>query len=175
MIEMAPKTCGYLAAVHEKCRAVPNYDEMLFGLWDDMVTGEVDNSILHFISQTHDGQDYTIYDADVLFFLLAGLQSKTLRLEIIDIGAAPEADENIEGNRAALENLPKEFSVDLWCGNKDSDGYLSWGKHAVPLEIGTTSARTTMRHLCMEFGLARWPYDSSSIIIFHWLKHPANQ
>jgi hypothetical protein len=90
--------------------------------------------------------------------------------------------------------MPAQFQVDLMCGLADSDGHLGWkgditlslyacnleaascdsrcihgkvvvGPQNVPLEVGFTEYSTTMGHLLLEGGVARWPYGQNMITL----------
>jgi len=39
-----------------------------------------------------------------------------------------------------------------------------------PLEVGSSAVGTTVLHVLAEGGLARWPYCTSSLYIFHSLR-----
>lgn len=105
----------------------------------------------------------------------------------IEVGAGPYSDRFRAENNRLLANLPRPFSGKFLGGQGDSDGSIKWSKPIeadgilhdgevreamippgrAPLEVGYTTAETTLRHLRMSGSLARWPYDAHQITILH--------
>lgn len=111
----------------------------------------------------------------------------------ISLPESPYADCEIDNMNSILSRLPKPFSGKFWGGVNDSDGFISWAApiimqrinckespdkdHVCPnehiivepnhvaLEVGTTKPARTLAHLQREYGLARWPYHYTFVML----------
>jgi hypothetical protein len=108
----------------------------------------------------------------------------------IELGEAPFNDKHVKENNELLNELPSPFGGEFWGGVADSDGYIAWNRPIqanvvfsdgsekgqsiavgqAPLEVGYTSAFTTLQHLRGERCIARWPYDSTAITLMHLIE-----
>jgi hypothetical protein len=104
----------------------------------------------------------------------------------VPIGEAPRRDRDRRTNRAILEALPDPFSATVARVNSDADGWFTWEQSVpiehelmsseyvrvvfepggLPLDIGATDPETTIWHIRSSGGVARWPYDQSSLFLF---------
>jgi len=111
-------------------------------------------------------------------------------------GADRMVDANLEKLRRGLSDLRSTsagvaapiFDIDLWCGLGDEDGSLSWSPYLefqvfddgqpshtkwitcefpAPIEVGSQAAGKTLVQLNSLGMLARWPYGSDTIRVFH--------
>lgn len=107
----------------------------------------------------------------------------------IEVGEEPKGDRFVAQNDSALARLPFPFSGRFWGGNADQDGFVRWSETLdvryqvdgrelevalppgqVPLEVGYTNGVTTLLHVKGSFGVARWPYGSTTIKLIRLLK-----
>jgi hypothetical protein len=117
----------------------------------------------------------------------AGVVTGRVATVQIDVGCNPDMDVERAINARALTALPSAFAATVnrsQFGDANGDGWLTWsdtilGERAtepysirtgfpagVPIEIGSTKASVTLGHLYGGFwGVARWPYGSSSLTI----------
>lgn len=128
----------------------------------------------------------TLADAYAFAKIHAALCRGQIARALIKIGHSPFADADVEANDAALKSLPYPFSGSFIGGKADYDGNLSWAKpirmdagavdepdryvfippKTIPLEVGYTSAPTTLAHLSTSRALARWAYESEFIYLW---------
>ncbi len=125
---------------------------------------------------------YDIYDAAALIYVEKEMHAGNLVVGMVPVGTSPGPDRNSNLNTTNLKLcLPKYFQTEVNHDNQLNDGYFSWSEDllvqningedvcikpdSVPMEVGTTKGTTTWFHLMHESGLARWPYDSTNIIL----------
>jgi len=117
-------------------------------------------------------------------------------ITIVDVGASPGRDIDVEHNNIAICAMLKKGVITdgmFHGGAGDQDGFITvsccvdvlvqqfceteeyacWMEPIddddtwMPLEVGTTSGHTTVRHLNRELGVARWPYGSTKLVLIH--------
>jgi hypothetical protein len=139
--------------------------------------------------QKHFG-GFDLYDAWAFLQLHYGLASGQIGWCSVYIGEKPGRDADEEGNNAILSRLQEPFGAKFGPGNGfvvNDDGVFWWdetinfAKHnpdtdkwasepiekwTLPLEVGSTDVATTFAHMNCG-GLARWPYYSKYIQVFH--------
>jgi hypothetical protein len=102
----------------------------------------------------------------------------------IDLGRPPLRNHDVDGNQAIIDAAKPSLRVLFmpahggsgdagdgtvsWDGpiemHTASDGMVTVGPGSMPLEVGTTSATTTFRHLVANGdSVARWPYGSTRL------------
>jgi hypothetical protein len=135
-----------------------------------MNEGRCDRAMLDLVVQRVESE-FDLYDAYCFLNLTGAVETGYLRLHRLDIRDMPDSDARSVRNALVLERglaPPNRASVHPGLGGHD--GTLHWahdGKAAtrLPLEIGFTAAATTMYHVSMRGGVARWPYKSTEILI----------
>lgn len=117
---------------------------------------------------------FDLYDAYVFGQIYAGLRAGCITITPIYLGLEPSSDAQLNKNQTKLAGLPSPFTATIQNGGGDNDGEFAWTEtivvgtvelepRHVPLEIGYTRPLTTLWHLHLERGLARWPYGHDRI------------
>jgi len=154
---------------------------------DELCSDEPDD-LSRFCVQKHHGQSYTAVDAYGVWLVDAWATAGLLAFGSIFLGAGPLPDRCVESNQLLLDGLPPPFTASfvpaLHSGDCD-DGHLRWSTAvdlrtrrggrpgnaqreppgAAPLEVGATSVSRTIMHLRKEQRLARWPYESTNLLV----------
>lgn len=150
-----------------------------------LTNGYYEKWYVNMIFQNHERYPLSIYDAYAFSLIHCDICSGKIVLSKIGLGEIPMKDKCIDINNALLDRLWYPFYGKFWGGTQDSDGYIDvkeeiemnsitpdYGKITsmadgmFPLEVGYTNAGKTMTYLRSNFGrLARWPYDSTDIIL----------
>lgn len=129
---------------------------------------------------------WDIYDAYAFAAVHAMLDDGLVFAVKIEVGSTPTADLKVTENQRRLDEIAEPFSATfLGRAGYDFDGYLNWNEpiklghvfqsslklitpdqfKCVALEVGFTKPSRTLTHLKTEFGVARWPYNSSYIYL----------
>jgi hypothetical protein len=134
-------------------------------------------------------QQYDLVDAYFFTLIWAGGQEeKILILPVLAHGVALNNKDADGNNRVLMDTFPSDVFEHKFHGEvgggADNDGYISWKSHewrfykleeshkfvqegaTLSLEVGTTDAWTTYRHLTFEGKLARLPYRSKHFYLF---------
>jgi hypothetical protein len=111
-------------------------------------------------------------------------RAEELAIVSVEVGGPPHGDSVIETNNALLKQAAEpfqgEFRPERGRG-ASCDGSFWWSepihlslaeggrfgakKGGLPLEVGSTTAATTLGHIRGNGGVARWPYGSNRIIV----------
>jgi hypothetical protein len=142
------------------------------------------------ICQPH--HSWTEEDFAIFAVVQGRISSGQIGVTAIEIGDYASADTERHANQAALDRAPHPFRFLVDEGQYGSplgDGAVSWSepiqtdsfvdgetvqhlvppRDGVPLEIGTTRSKVTVRHL-MQFGaVVRWPYDHDTAWLLYSL------
>ena len=125
------------------------------------------------------------YDAAAFLEVSLHLQLGWCVAATMDVGATPLPDADTDGNNAILKQLPAPFTATFHGGPGDNDGYVAWdqpqdishdmgggdritarfARSMIPLEVGRTEPETTLQHLAVDGGVARWPYGRTHIVL----------
>lgn len=115
--------------------------------------------------------------------LRAEIESGRLHIFRVPVGDEPSADREREENAAKLRAVKPPFEVHLDMrqnNSSDGDGSVRWSAplelddgatvvpampHWLPLEVGFSSASTTLWHTRHLGGVVRWPYDSEQLFV----------
>jgi hypothetical protein len=137
-----------------------------------MLAGEFE-PIVDVVTQRWRGS-YDLYDAYAFGQVYAAIRAGKITITPIHLGSTPSGDDQITKNREKLTSLETPFKAIIREGKGDDDGSFSWVEplyigevlldpQDVPLEVGYTRPLTTLWHLHLERGLARWPYGHAQI------------
>jgi hypothetical protein len=166
--------------------------ELLLGIHVKMVEGFYNPSYLGLVIDPHFRRTYNLADAVVWAnFLSLYFSGRVLAAEVgVPNDATPFSDKDTEGNNQVLASLFEPFTAQFFGGKStDGDGSFAWnepisltrtlddtmgnvttesvsvGPRSVALEVGSVNTYNTLHRLRFGSGVARWPYDSSTITI----------
>ena len=155
-----------------------------FAYLEAIETGAIGRAYCDVIVQANDQID-TIDFVEAYWFarIHAAIYDGLIAFTSVVVGSQPLANGDEAGNQAILGSIRGPISVAFSPGRGNrgdaGDGTASWAAPlelrthggsiivepgSAPLEVGTTRATTTFRHLTTGAGaVARWPYGSDNI------------
>lgn len=138
---------------------------------------------------------YNLDELDIFYIskIYAGIITGKIGMIQIEMYRQPLKDSMIDENNNILSTLPDPFKAKFspLNGSGDSnDGFFKWdtsisfetqlhsnegrinkdllvSEDNIPLEVGYTEAMTTYLHIVRHRGVARYPYDSTKILVFY--------
>ncbi|MFD2114763.1 hypothetical protein ACFSTH_02545 [Paenibacillus yanchengensis] len=133
---------------------------------------------------------FDIYDAYHLMVIENYINKGKLYYKKVHVGCSPSPDSQIDQNNQKLSMLSypyKAIFIPSTGRGAEDDGYFESkskstfllrksGKSEVEeevfigklrLEVGTTESHTTYKHIFVDGGVARWPYNSNDIYLFY--------
>jgi len=173
---------------HKRLAQEPQWGPVLVQYIEQMRNGFYPQGFVDAVCQSTTGWYPDLYVAYCFANVCAWIGAGLVLTAKVEVGEEPLPDRDVEGNNIILSNLPWPFEAEF-TGAKSSqdndDGTFSWSKpvefgqvlytgvekaaligpRGTPLEVGTTNADRTLRHI-LHGGLARWPYESEWIYLF---------
>lgn len=178
-----------MLALHKRLAQEPQWGPVLVQYIEQMQNGFYPQGFVDAVCQSSFAWYPDLYVAYCFANVCAWIGAGLVLTAKVEVGEEPEPDKEMERNNAILSDLPWPFEAEFTgpASRQDNDdGIFSWDEpvefgqilhtgekkvaliapRGIPLEVGTTNADRTLRHILQNGGLARWPYESMWIYLF---------